>query len=262
MDLSDAYANAPHIPDAAGYPTRWARAAEAFRADMGGRAELNQRYGESERQAVDLFHPEGEAKGTVVFVHGGYWRAFGRSDWSHLAAGPLARNWTVAMPGYDLCPRVRISEITQQIATAIRAVARWSRGPLVLCGHSAGGHLVARMLDPRFLPEDVASRLRAVVPISPLCDLRPLMRTDMNRDFRMDAAEAEAESPLLMAGRRAVPVQVVVGGAERPAFLDQARWLAEAWNAEHLVVTGRHHFDVIDGLEKPASQLTLSVTPD
>lgn len=261
MDLSDAYANAAHIPDASAYPPRWARKAAEFRTSLGARAELDLRYGGSDRQAVDLFHPEERARGTVVFIHGGYWRAFGRSDWSHLASGPLARGWTVAMPGYDLCPRVRIREITQQIAVAIRAVARRTRGPLTLCGHSAGGHLVARMLDPRVLPEDVAARLRAVVPISPLSDLRPLMRTDMNRDLRLDADEATAESPRLMAERRAVPVQVVVGGAERPVFLDQARWLAEAWSAKHVVDTGRHHFDVIDGLEKPASQMTLSLTP-
>jgi hypothetical protein len=45
-----------------------------------------------------------------------------------------------------------------------------------------------------------------------------------------------------------VPVTVWVGAEERPVFLDQARWLASAWNAGHEIAKGRHHFDVIEAL--------------
>ena len=260
MDLSDAYANGAHIPGAAGYPPRWSRAAAAFRDGLGLRAEIAVSYGEGTRQVFDLFHPDGAARGTVIFVHGGYWRAFSQSDWSWLAAGPLARGWAVAMPGYDLCPDVRISQITRQIAGAVQAVAGRSTGPIALTGHSAGGHLVSRMLEPGLLPDAVAARLSAVVPISPLADLAPLMQTDMNADLRLDAAEAAAESPIRMASRHPVPVHVVVGGDERPAFLNQSLWLAEAWGVPRTVVAGRHHFDVIDGLEDGGSELTGLVT--
>ena len=34
--------------------------------------------------------PEGAPRGLAIFVHGGYWMAFGRESWSHLAAGALA----------------------------------------------------------------------------------------------------------------------------------------------------------------------------
>ena len=61
--------------------------------------------------------------GLVVFVHGGYWRAFDRGDWSHLAAGPLARGWAVAMPGYVLAPEARIAAITAMIREAVAAAA-------------------------------------------------------------------------------------------------------------------------------------------
>jgi hypothetical protein len=128
-------------------------------------------------------------------------------------------------------------------------------GPVALAGHSAGGHLVARMLAPGLLPEHVAARLSHVMPISMLSDLRPLMQTAMNADFRLDAAEAAAESPLLMPARLPVPVTIWVGGAERPAFLDQTRWLAEAWNVPQVIAPARHHFDVIDPLTDPASDM-------
>ncbi|MGR3805873.1 alpha/beta hydrolase [Marinibacterium profundimaris] len=256
MDLSEAYANGPHIPGGSDYPARWARAAEAFRSEMGPRAEIGLAYGTGTRQAFDLFHPDGAAsRGTVIFVHGGYWRSLARSDWSWLAAGPLGRGWTVAMPGYDLCPAVRITDITRQVAAAVQAVADRTSGPIALTGHSAGGHLVARMLDPELLPEAVAGRLVSVQPISPLADLAPLMQTNLNDDLHLDPAEAVAESPIHMTDRRDVPVSVLVGGAERPAFLDQTLWLAEAWGVERIVAKGRHHFDVIDALADPGSAL-------
>ena len=259
--LDDAYANAPHIPGSEDYPPRWASEAAEFRAALGERAQLNLSYGPSERQAYDLFLPEAAAQGTLIFVHGGFWRAFDRTSWSHFAQGALARGWRVAMPSYDLCPSVRIPMITQQIAQAVCTIAYGQSGPLTLAGHSAGGHLVARMLDPGILPQAVLSRIRHCMPISPLCDLEPLIETAMNADFRLDMVTAQAESPLLQP-QPETPVTVWVGAAERPAFLDQALWLAQHWECEHVVAPERHHFDVIDRLKDETSSMVARLTPE
>jgi arylformamidase len=256
-ELDDAYANAAYIPGAADYPPRWERAAAALREGLleQGLADLDQPYGESARQRFDLFHPGGTAKGLMIFVHGGYWLRFDKSVWSHLAAGALTQGWAVAMPSYDLCPQVRIADITRQIAAAVTAAAEMVAGPIALAGHSAGGHLVARMLQPGLLPDAVADRLHHVMPISPVSDLHPLLRTSMNAEFKLDAAAARAESPALMTERLPVPVTVWVGADERPVFLDQARWLAEAWGCAHVVDQGKHHFDVIDALADAQSDM-------
>ncbi|MDZ7709418.1 MAG: alpha/beta hydrolase [Roseovarius sp.] len=256
-DLDAAYANVPNIPGGAQYPARWAVAAEAFRAHA--RAELGLSYGDSPRQALDLFRPEGTARGLCVFVHGGFWLRFDRSLWSHLAAGPLARGWAVAMPSYDLCPEVRIADITRQIAQAVTVAGARVAGPIALAGHSAGGHLVARMAVPGVLPWEVATRLSHILPISPVADLRPMLRTSMNEKFGLDMAAARAESPVLMRPL-AVPVTVWVGGAELPAFLDQARWLSQAWGVPLEIAEGRHHFDVIEALADPASAMVARIT--
>lgn len=254
MDLDDAYANAAYITNAEAYPPRWTQAAAAFRAGHGG--ELAVPYGESTRQAFDLFRPEGIARGVFVFVHGGYWLKFDRSYWSHLAGGALRHGWAVAMPSYDLAPTVRISRITQQVAQAVGRAAAMVDGPILLAGHSAGGHLVARMACTGGLPEQVARRLRHVVPISPVADLRPLMRTSMNADLRLDDEECLAESPVLLSPQEGVKTTVWVGGDERPAFLDQARWLSTAWGCDRMVAGGRHHFDVINALADAGSDLS------
>lgn len=258
-DLDDAYANGAHVAGAHAYPDRWSKTAAAFRDSLGARVRSGLRYGPSDRMALDHFLPEGEARGTLIFVHGGYWLKFDRAYWSHLAAGALARGWAVAVPSYDLCPEIRIAGITQQVAQAVTRVAGASSGPISLAGHSAGGHLVARMLAPGMLPVAVRNRLTHVVPISPLADLEPLLRTSMNADFGMDAAMARAESPAHQPAPE-VPVTVWVGGAERPAFLDQARWLADAWGCDRVVIPGEHHFNVIDALTDSASDLIQRLT--
>lgn len=256
MENDTAYANAPFIPDGDSYPDRWAEAARAFREKQGGRIGL--RYGPGERETYDLFEPDGAAQGTVIFIHGGYWLRFDPSYFSHLAAGPLARGWAVAMPAYDLAPNKRIQEITVQVAGAIDAIAADRSGPIVITGHSAGGHLAARMGN-----EDVAlaarERVARIVPISPISDLGPLMKTTMNGDLRIDAVEALLESP----ARRPAPdcpVTVWVGEEERPAFLHQARMLSRLWCADAVIAPDKHHFDVIAPLADPESDLTRAIT--
>jgi arylformamidase len=193
---------------------------------------------------MDLFRPT-SPKGLLVFIHGGYWKQFHRHDWSHLAAGALARGWAVVMPSYDLCPTVRIADITAQMRAALACARALVPGPVVVTGHSAGGHLTARLAGPG---------IARAVPISPLSNLAPLMATDMNATLGIDAPEAAAESPMLHP-KPMTPVHVWVGAAERPAFLDQARWLSTAWDAPLTIQPYRHHFDIIDGLTEPASPL-------
>jgi acetyl esterase/lipase len=262
-DQDRAYANADFIPGSAAFPARWAERAAAFRAGLGAACREGLPYGAGERQRFDLILPQGAARGLVVFVHGGYWLAFGRESWSHLAAGPLARGWAVALPSYTLAPAARIAAITAETGAAVAAAAMLVQGPIAVTGHSAGGHLAARMAcGDAPLPREVAARLVRSVPISPLADLEPLMATAMNARLGIDAAEAAAESPARLARRAGCAVTVWVGGQERPAFLWQARVLSEAWGCPWHVAPGRHHFDVIDDLALPDSALTAAVTGD
>ncbi|QCG95586.1 alpha/beta hydrolase [Azospirillum sp. TSA2s] len=267
VDWDDAYSNSAYIPGGDTYPARWAERAAAFRAEIAGagRAELDLPYGDGERERYDLFRPEGAPKGTVVFVHGGYWMAFDKGRWSHLAAGPLARGWAVAMPGYTLCPENRIAGITRQVARAVEAIAAAEAGPLRLTGHSAGGHLVSRLACADApLSEEVRDRVEHVVSISGLHDLRPLLNTGMNTTLRLDEAEAAAESPALLRPRPGIGITCWVGAAERPEFVRQSELLANVWLGLGVATAlrlaeGRHHFDVIDDLTDPDSELVQTL---
>ena len=251
QDIDRAYQNGAFIAGADDYPPRWQAAAQAFRAGLGNRAELGLAYGTAERQRFDLFHPEGQPRGLMVFVHGGYWKSFHRQEWSHLAAGALARGWACAMPSYTLAPQVRIAQMTAEVANAVRTAQARIAGPVVVTGHSAGGHLSARM----GCADQALDRVRRVVPISPLAELEPIRQTAMNDILRLDADEVASESPARLALRQGCTAHVWVGGGERPAFLWQARTLSEAWACDWTVAPGKHHFDVIDELADPGSQL-------
>lgn len=259
MNLDDDFVIAPHVPDGESYAPRWAREAARFREEMGARAEIDVSYGSGLRQAYDVFSCSEVSAGTMVFVHGGYWLRYGKSWWSYFARGALDAGWDVAMVQYDLCPQVSIADITNQIARAVSTIAARTVGPLSLTGHSAGGHLVARMLAPGLLPADVAARIARVAPISPVADLRPLLQTTMNEQFGLTMATAAAESPVLQPPAE-VPVKIWVGAEERPVFLEQAQALADAWDVEQVVVPQKHHFDIIDALKDRESDLIRFLT--
>lgn len=259
MTLDDAYDNSGHVEGAADYPPRWTAQAQAFRDSLGARAQMGVRYGPSPRQTFDFFTPAGVSRGTMMFVHGGYWKAFDAATWSHLAAGALAKGWGVAMPSYDLCPDVTIPQIAEQIAAALTKVADRTQGPLALAGHSAGGHLVARIMDPLLLGSEVRDRVAQIVSISPVADLAPLMETTMNEVLQIDEGTAQSGSPVNMSPPHGVSVTVWVGADERPAFLEQAEALSRAWGAKQVVVEGKHHFDVIDALADPDSDMIAAL---
>jgi acetyl esterase/lipase len=232
-----------------------------------GLADLDLAYGASERERIDLFRPEGEPKGLFMFVHGGYWMLFNKATWSHLARGALARGWAVALPSYALAPAARVSRITAEIGQAILFAAARVGGRLRLAGHSAGGHLVTRMLcEDTPLPETLLARLEQVVSISGLHDLRPLLKTKMNETLHLDQAEAAAESAALRRPVAGARVTCWVGAAERPEFIRQADLLANIWTGlgaqtRAVHVSDRHHFDVIEDLVDPDSELACLCAP-
>jgi arylformamidase len=268
-DYDEAYANATHIDGGAAYPETWAAAALAMRESLPAScaAEIDMAYGPQPRNRMDLFLPATAPKGLCVFIHGGYWMGFGKSDWSHLARGALLRGWAVAFPEYTLAPQATISVMTGEMARAITAAATLVEGPIRLAGHSAGGHLACRMLcNPSQLPEPIVQRVEHVLSISGVHDLRPLMLTAMNETLKLTELEARNESPAL---RRPVPGATVtcwVGAEERPEFIRQSALLANIWHGlgahtDLHVAEGRHHFNIIADLTDPGSALTQCFAP-
>lgn len=257
IDWTTAYDNRGAVPGAEAIHARWVAEAAAFRERHPWRALT---YGPGPREVVDLFTPEGDSAGLAVFVHGGYWHRNDQRVFSHLAAGALARGWPVALTGYPLCPDVRVTDIVRSVAAAVAAAATDVPGPIRLAGHSAGGHLVSRMMCVDMASRTFADRLAGVLSISGLHDLRPIRRTPLQSVLAMREAEADAESPALCAPLPGIPLTAWVGGEELPELRRQSALLANIWTGFDVPTRfvedpGHDHFSVIEPLADPDSPI-------
>ncbi|MTI11040.1 alpha/beta hydrolase [Curvivirga aplysinae] len=254
IDWQDAFENGSYIENAHKYPDSWSQQSDAFRQSCAN-GKLDISYGQAEREKLDIFLPEDAPKGLVMFIHGGYWKAFDKSYWSFLAKGPVDRGYAVAMPSYTLAPDATLPHITQQICRALETTADLIEGPIFLAGHSAGGHLATRMIcDDIDLPTHLIERIQRVISISGLHDLRPLRLHAMNDILGLDEDSCISESSALHKPIGKAEVIAWVGGKERPEFIRQSALISEAWgktatNARLVVESTYHHFSVINGLK-------------
>ena len=260
VDYEVEYNNRARVPENPGIIAGWARDAQAYREAHPGRLIA---YGPGERHRIDLFSGDGTGA-LVVFIHGGYWQALDGSFFSHLAGGLNAHGIDVAVPSYDLCPNVSVADIVEQMRMAMRELARLGR-PLVISGHSAGGHLAACMLATDWraldgaLPEDLVT---AAYAISGLFDLRPLVPTSINHALKLDDASAKAVSPMFWKPPARGTLDAVVGGNESPEYFRQSRIIVEAWGRAGIAtrfgtVPDANHFTAIAPLVDAGSAMTL-----
>lgn len=270
IDYEAEYNNRARVPEHASIFARWSREAAAYREQMQreGRAELSLTYGPTTRQTIDLFAPqESDNAPLALFVHGGYWRSLEPGMFSHMAHGPLAHGVRVAVAGYDLCPRVSIAAIIDEIRQACLFLWYRFNRRLVVYGHSAGGHLAASMVatDWKALAPDVPDDLvPAAYSISGVFDLAPLIGVSMNEDLKLDVEEAHRVSPLYWKVPTGRVLDAVVGGDESSEFLRQSRIIADAWRqaraeTRYEEIAGTNHFTVLDALGDPNSAMSQRV---
>lgn len=268
IDWDDAFDNSSYVSGSAQLGESWAAASADYRQAMLAKdcAELDIAYGDGQRNRLDLFKCDDSQNTLVVFIHGGYWHKFDKSYWSFLAQGAIAKGWNVAIPSYTLAPDASMARISQDVGKAILTAAQKVTGPIRLIGHSAGGHLVARMLcEDTALDESTLKRIEHVVPVSGIYDLRPLLLAKMNDILQMSEQEALDESPALHSPESRAPVTLWVGDCERPEFLRQTRLMCEKWQdaSEQIRAVyqpGKNHFTVIEDLALPDSELVSVLT--
>jgi arylformamidase len=258
IDYEVEYNNRARVPENPAIMAGWARDAASYRERHPPQVI---RYGSGARHVVGLFSGDQQAP-VVVFIHGGYWQALDGSSFSHLAAGLNAHGIGVAIPSYDLCPDVTVEQIIGEMREATRELARLGQ-PLVMTGHSAGGHLAACMLAtdwPAFDPSLPRDLVVAAYAISGLFDLVPLVETSINKALRLDVAAARAASPLFWNAPLRGSLDAVVGEREPAEYFRQSRSIVDAWGSAGLAtrfgtVAGANHFTAIAPLADPDSPM-------
>jgi len=262
------YNNRAAVPDHPRWFVRYAELSAAACAQY--RPQLDLRYGPGPKETLDLFLPPDPPTATFVFIHGGYWRALDKRDFSFVAAPFVLQGIAVANVNYDLCPDVSIATIVGECERAVAWLIREgaghgaNAGRIVVGGHSAGGHLAAMLLATDWAALGIRSDpIAGAVSLSGVHDLAPLVLYSFNTDLKLDAAEAARVSPVNLTPRARTPLLIAVGADETSEFLRQSRILWDRWPANRpagmnapLFVPARNHFSVVAEYADGSSELT------
>jgi len=253
-----AYNNGAAVSDSAHIIDGWIAASKRFRDER--REHLDLAYGTGERNKWDLFPGANPDAPCLVWIHGGYWQARSREGFACFAEGILAHGWSAALPGYTLAPEATLTEIVRQIRSALdwfatHRSAHGIRGPIILSGWSAGGHLTAMTLDH--------PSVRAGLAISGLYELGPIRDTYLNERLKLTDEEIAGLSPLRLKGP-AKPLAIAYGTAELfPLVADSRNFHAHRAQA-HLPgplipVPNANHYTIMEQLRSPNGILTRAV---
>ena len=257
-----------HVP-------RFAERAADFRASSAAtRARLTSRldvgYGEGPDEKLDLFFPEPgrrEKPAPIhLFIHGGYWRANSKNDFSFLADSIVAQGAIAAILDYSLMPRARMGALVDQVRRAAVWLGRQAHGfggdpqAISASGHSAGGHLVAYLVcrAPREA-EFPRNPVRSVLAVSGLFDLAPIALSFLQPEIHLTPEEIEQWSPCDAVPRPDSLVRLAVGGAETAPFFELAQRFADRLSSFGLAprsstVAGEDHMSIVRSLGRPGSE--------
>lgn len=228
-------------------------------------------YGPHPRQTYDLVPASAPARGTLIYLHPGYWQMRDKAQFRFLGEVFGAMGFDTVIANYPLAPDRGVTEITEAVRALVPVArddtrARHGRDlPLVAAGHSAGAHLAVELAltDPAQWGLPI-SPIAAVLALSGVYDLEPLVETSLNAKLALTPETARAASPVHRAERAACPALFVVGAAETPAFLAQNRDMAAAWRRIGAAAIEREepeadHFTLIARLADEKTALSNAV---
>jgi arylformamidase len=249
--LDRAYNNVAAVPDVADKMADFARRSSAIYESVGIKKDLT--YGKGARQRIDWIPGPRVGAPTLAFIHGGYWQSLSKEQFAHVAAGPLAHGYNVALIEYTLAPEARLGAMVDEVGRAINFLAahleEWGADPARLClaGHSAGGHLAAwHRTHPA---------VSLVLSISGLYDLEPIRLCYLNEKLDLTPAEVAAYSPEMHIGPGARTI-LTVGGVELPELMRQTADYASRLRGrrelvEEISAPGCNHFAVLEMVALP-----------
>jgi arylformamidase len=236
----------------------WAERSTRARQALKDRAKLDLAYGPDPAQALDLFLAADAGAPLLVFIHGGYWRAQDKSDFSYVAEPFAGAGISVAVVNYRLAPRVTIDEIVEDIRQSIVYLAKaapelgYASDRIYVSGTSAGGHLTVSALATSWgnygLAPDI---IKGGCALNGLYDLEPIRLCYLNKEIGITKETSARQSIINFLPAAAPPLILSTGGDESEEFHRHERELAAAWRKAGLNCTvieqpDGHHFDIIE----------------
>lgn len=219
-------------------------------------------YGPLDSETVDVVVPDAESAPLIVFIHGGYWQELSKRESFSPAPGFLSHGVAFAAIDYTLAPSATVEEIVAECRQAIAAIRDHvdhlgiDGNRIVVAGSSAGAHLSAMVsLDPT-----TSWRPAAMVLLSGIYELEPLIGTSINDALGLDAPAARCNSPARLTTEGSPSALVAWGEHETSQFKRQSHLYAQMLQANggettELEAAGRNHFDILTDLGRETSKL-------
>ena len=235
------------------------------------RASLDVSYGQSPGEKLDIF-PAAKANAPVfIFIHGGYFRALDKSQYSYLAQAFVKVGCSLVLVNYDLAPKVSVKEIVDQNLKAFawvhKNIHKWQGNPehLVVGGHSVGGFLTAKILAHDW-PQEIKQSIKGAVMLSGLYDLKQMQQSFLNKVLNLSDQEVAELSPMLETGVfNFVPhIIMAVGNDETDEFIRQTQVYSKKLNKEGcslecMFLESKNHYTVSRLLSYSNNELMVKI---
>lgn len=210
-----------------------------------------------------------------VFIHGGYWQELDKWN-SAYVVGPLVQHgMRVIVIDYELCPRVSLGQLVQQVQKSFRWISEYVKRNKVrnlqFVGHSAGAHLLACALNKDFI-ETIDERVHMsayfISGVYDLHELRYLKAANEGNILSLNDDNVKELSPQFHnfdhLKDRKLKIYVYAGDFESEKFKQQSKEFAEGPlkdldSVVSQVISNVDHFDIVEKLSEIDYELSILI---
>lgn len=225
-------------------------------------------YGSDKRQVLDIYRPPegvGERPPIIVFLYGGSWSSGDKFVYGFVGRALAARGYTTVIPDYRLYPQVQFPRSFEDAAAAYTYAERTLSAPcarprpMILMGHSAGGHMAAMLaLNPAYIKaaDASASRPAAWIGLAGPYTFEATKWPTTKDSFATAVAMPQITKPTNYIDKSAPPALLLHGLADDLVQLKNTRDMAAALMAsgnqvETTEFAGIGHVGLVLALSRP-----------
>jgi dipeptidyl aminopeptidase/acylaminoacyl peptidase len=221
---------------------------------------VHQRYGEEQRQQLDIYMPERVVAGSpvVVFIYGGSWKRGEKSNYAFVGHSMGSKGYVTVIPDYRLYPEVTFPAFVEDGAKVLAWVSEYveqARNGVVVMGHSAGAHTAALLaLDHSYLEAtgQSFSIISGMIGLAGPYGFNPMEYRSIRPIFA-EVEVIETAMPVTFACSAKIPLLLFHGLEDGVVFPENSRELKRrahecAGNVEYIELDDIGHYSILLGL--------------
>ncbi len=205
--------------------------------DRGARVERDVAFGAQPRQKLDVYRPPigtPERDPIILFLYGGSWSSGSKDIYAFAGQALAARGFTTVVSDYRLYPEVQFPAFVEDAAAAYvwteRTLAKQCtpQRPIIIAGHSAGGHMAALLgYDRRYIQavSPDAAPPAAIIGLAGPYTFEPTVWPSTREAFASVAATPDRPRPVTFVAPGAPPSLLLHGAADDLVALKNTREL-------------------------------------